>query len=289
VNNREMAAVFWLLVVFAWALSQRETRHALWHVLRALMAPKLAMPLLAMVAYVSGFVYVGAQVGLWDRALTNDTVVWFMATGLALYGKSIVVFKAGSSLRAVLLAAVGTTVLVEVFVNLYVFPLVVELVLAPTLALLGAMSMVAGAEDRFATVKRLTDGMVSFIGFAVLMYVAIRVAVAWDQLDQARTWQRFALPVWLTLGALPDVALLGLYSNYDAAFSLVRWASVDRRQRWRARLALVFGLHLRARDVGDFSGLWCKELTGASSFAEARAVIRQFRQRGSDGLAPSTA
>jgi len=55
------------------------------------------------------------------------------------------------------LKAVGLTAVVEVFVNLYVFPLPIELLLLPTLALLAAMSVVAGTEDRFAVVRKLVD------------------------------------------------------------------------------------------------------------------------------------
>jgi hypothetical protein len=95
-----------------------------------------------------------------------------------------------------------------VFVNLYVFPLVAELVLAPTDALLVALSVVAGTEERFATVKKLVDRLLSLIGLAVISIVAIKLARSWDDFDQAEVWQRFALPVWLTLGALPIVAVL---------------------------------------------------------------------------------
>jgi hypothetical protein len=86
---------------------------------------------------------------------------------------------------------------------------------------------------------------------------------------------------------MPIVAVLGVYAVYDTAFARVRWASEDRRRRWRARLALIAGLHLRGHDVSDFNGLWCKELTAASSLSEARAVVRRFREREPGTVAPS--
>jgi hypothetical protein len=63
----------------------------------------------------------GFSVGLWDTGLTSGTVAWFIGTGLALFGKSINAFKPGGSFKRVIVATLGLTVLVEGFVNLYVF------------------------------------------------------------------------------------------------------------------------------------------------------------------------
>jgi len=287
-NDREIAVLVWLAVLVAWAFAMRDVRQAFIQVLKTLLSLKLLLPLLALVGYLCALAYVAQELGLWDSALTTDTVVWFIGTGLVLFGKTIDVFKRGGSVWSLFSAAVGLTVFVEVFVNLYVFPLPVELILVPLVSFLAMMSVVAGTEARFATIKKLVDGTVGLIGIVFIIYVTIKLATGWNDLDRT-TWQRFALPIWMTLGVMPFLVCLGLYSNYDTAFSMIRWASDDRQRRRRARVALITGLHLHAREVGAFNGMWCKLLTRADSLSDARAVVRRFRERWPDEAAPSIA
>lgn len=245
----------------------------------------MLLPMLAMAAYVWALIaYAGTPIGLWDSALVADAVAWAIATGFALFGSATTLFNRPSSLRRLVLKAVGLTALVEVFVNLYVFPLPIELILLPALALLATMSVVAGTEDRFATLGKLIDGAMTIVGFSLFTYVAIRLLTEWDSFDQALGLQKLALPIWLTIGVLPFVLVLGVCSAYDSAFSMIRWASDERGRRLRARLALIVGLHLQPRSVTAFSGLWCKELTAARSWRDAMEVVRRFRQRDAAAL-----
>lgn len=287
-NDREIAALVWLALLVALGLSQSEVRQALAPILKTLLSPRLLLPLLALVSCVCALAYLAQELGLWDFELTTDTVVWFIGTGLVLFGKTIDVFKRGGSVWSLFSAAVGLTVFVEVFVNLYVFPLPVELILVPFVSFLAVMSVVAGTKERFATVKRLVDGTVSLIGAVFIIYAAIKLTTGWNDLDRT-TWQRFALPIWMTLGVMPFLVCLGLYSNYDTAFSMIRCASDDRQRRRRARLALITGLHLHAREVGAFNGMWCKLLTRADSLSDARAVVQRFRARSPGDVSPLVA
>ncbi|MGH2941325.1 MAG: hypothetical protein ACRDLN_00920 [Solirubrobacteraceae bacterium] len=282
-NNREIASVIWIGIAFVWAFVKVPGfGRALVSMLKTLVAPRLALPLLAMLGYLGGLVYGGARVGLWNWSLASDTVAWIILTGLGLFGASLSLFKRAGSFKRILLGALGITVFAEVFVNLYVFPLLVELVLAPVLVCLAATSFVAGGEAGLNPIRKGADGLLAVIGFAMIVLVGIRLVREWGDFRQTQGWQRFALPVWLTLGAMPVVAVLGVYSVYDSAFVRIRLVR-DWRRRWRSRFALLTGLGLRARDVAEFHGVWCRRLTAASSLGEARTVVRRFRKRDPDG------
>lgn len=47
-------------------------------------------------------------------------MVWFVGTGLVLFGRAIDVFKPRGSFQRVVVASLGLTALIEGFVNLYV-------------------------------------------------------------------------------------------------------------------------------------------------------------------------
>ncbi len=62
----------------------RETRESLGQVLTT--ANKILLPLAALLAWVGGIVYLGWRAGLWEPNLTSGTVLWFVTTGLVLFG-----------------------------------------------------------------------------------------------------------------------------------------------------------------------------------------------------------
>ncbi len=77
-NAPELAALIWLGIFIAWALSQAAVRREVSGVLAPLAHPALAVPLLALVAYVAALVYIGSLVGLWESHLITDTIVCFV-------------------------------------------------------------------------------------------------------------------------------------------------------------------------------------------------------------------
>jgi hypothetical protein len=216
VNNRELAAVIWLGAFLVWALTRHDVRSALAQFVVALVQPKLLVALLGMLAYLGGLIYLASLAELWGYSLVGDTMAWFVITGFGLFLNSASLFQSGwVSLKKLLLTAIGMTVFVEGFVNLYVFPLVVELLLLPLLVLLTGMSVVAATEDDFAPAKKLADGLLAVIGFILFAYVAVRLITEWNEFDRTSGLQKLALPLWLTLGVLPFIAALAVWAHYD--------------------------------------------------------------------------
>jgi len=276
-NDRELASVIWFGLFASWALTRRDVRQALIPVVTSLVSPKLAIPMLAMLAWIVALVYGASRIDIWEMGLLGDTISWLLITSVGLFGNAMTVFKAGGSFRGLALAAVKWTVFVEVFVNLFILPLPIELVLLPVVVVLVALSVVASTKDEWALLKRLLDGLTTLIGLTLLIYATVRLVTDYGDFDAVDDLRKFLLPVWLAVGTLPFVAVLGIYANYDTAFSMIRWATDDRRRRNRARIALVSIVHLRPREVGRFTGIWAKELTAADTDSEARAVVRRFR------------
>ncbi len=135
--------------------------------------------------------------------------------------------------------------LVEVFVNLVVFPLVVELILFPVLACLVMTTALAGSNPELKAAKGPSETLTAMIGLGLVAYVLIKVITSPDLLN-GTTGLRFFLPVWLSLGVLPYFYLLALYAGYDSAFRRINFNCSDRSTRRRAKWALMRRCHFRA-------------------------------------------
>src|SRR5215208_4695257 len=120
VNNREWAILIWGVVIFSILMTRREIRSSVGQLLRIVLSPPLLIPLLLMVGYVVGEVWLGNKAHLWRSDLIKDTVVWFVISALALFFGYDQASKQPHFFRRRLLAAISISVFLEFFVNLFV-------------------------------------------------------------------------------------------------------------------------------------------------------------------------
>jgi hypothetical protein len=219
-NNREWASLFWLLAFAVWALSRRDVRSSLRQAAGMVPQPKIFGPVLLMVLYTCGLTFVGWRLGLWNPNLIKSTVLWFFISGLVLLSNAIL--KAGKERGFFLRAARQTleaTVFVEFLTSLFVLSLPAELILQPIVVFLVLLSAVAAQQEQHRIVKTLADRLLAVIGFGLAGYALFQLGRQWDQVDKGAYLLEFALPVWMTIGALPFIYFVSLYAQYESAFS----------------------------------------------------------------------
>ena len=260
-------------------MARREIRSSVGQLLRLVLSPPLLIPLLLMVGYVVGEIWLGYKARLWRSDLIKDTIVWFMISALALFSRYDQASKQPRFFRRRLLAVISISVFLEFFANLFVLNLIAELALQPLLLLLGLLIAVTEREERFRALRTPLNALLALIGLSILTYSVRQLFISWNAVDKPVTALQFALPIWLTIGLLPYVYLLSLYSNYQSAFHAIDVHSDNRRARRRAKLALVTNLHLRTRDSYRFGGSpWLERIVSAPTFPAARRVVADFQE-----------
>lgn len=279
-NNRQWAVLFWLVVLLGWALSQPELRSNMRDIARAALEPVLLLSLVMMAAWMTSLVYAAERIGLWDLDLATDTVFWFVFAGLVLFGAFGDATKQEHFFRRKVLTVLEIGIAVEVLSDFFVLNLVVEIVLVqPGLALLTVLSVAAARRAEHRMVKVVADSVLIVASVAILSYVAVSLLHNWSAVDKGDLVREFALPVWLTVGALPFVYAVGLLDAYMSVFR-----RIDRRSeagwcaRAKSKLALLMTFHVRARKVGKLSASLELNLSSASSFRQARRAIRNSQQ-----------
>ena len=277
-NSREWAVAIWLAVGIVACLTQRDLRSGFCAVLASLLKPKIATPILAMVAYIAILVGGAAHIRLWESDLTGGTIVWFFGSALALFFNSVDAPKDPHYMRTALARAAGVTILVEGFVNLYVLPLGVELLLVPTITLLVAMAAIAEMKPELAQARAPINFILGALGIALLLYVTIRLASSLSGPSLTHLLRDLALPIWLSLALLPYTYIVGLLATYELAFLHLRFAEpVTPRALRRAKLALILGAHGRAHDLVGLAPPWTRRLVSAPTLVEARHVVAELR------------
>jgi hypothetical protein len=275
-NNREIAVLVWTGAFLAWALLKKDLRGPLWNVVKAFLQPAILLPTIGYFAWAAGLVFLAAREGVWNWEVASDTVVWAIAS-FALLFHSEEVLHGDHFLRRKAAKALQATILVEVFINLVVFPLIVELILVPLVTFLAMTSAFSSLQPQWQEGGRLVDGALAWIGLTLLAYVGIRLATNPGLLNET-TGLRFLLPVWLSLGVLPYIYLLALYAGYDSAFRRINFNfnSADPRTRRRAKWALIRRCHLRTGRLGQFRGAWVAGVVESTPDESDDELLDQF-------------
>jgi hypothetical protein len=274
VNNREAATLIWLGIALVVVLLRLpDVRGLLWESVKLFMKPAILGPVVALAAWTVGLVALAHTVGLWEADVRNDTVIWFVTVGIAFFF-SLRKVEEGRFFRKTARRAVAATVFVEAFVNLAQFGLIVELLFLPSVTFLVLLDTVAARQDETLVVHRLVNRLLSFVGVCFLVYSAICLV---EDFDAGYTVRALVLPVWLALGVMPFIYVVGLWSGYQQAFLRIDSHTDDPSNRSRAKRALLRAVNVRASELGGFAGHWIWDLSSAESDAHARAVMQRWR------------
>lgn len=277
-NNRQWAALIWLAAIVFLALTREDGRGTVKNLLAAAWHVKIVIPVLLYAAWVAGLIRLAVFVDAWSQSRATDTVFWFATSGLVLFGRFDKVRTQPHFVRRSARATFEWSIAVDFLLGLFIFGLVTELVLLPLLVLLTGVAFVAQRQAATRSTQLLVETVLGLIGLALLGNVVVQLAEGWGSVDVADVVQQLALPVWLTLGVLPFIFLLGLYSSYELAAVQMRLRDKTAlRQRIRFRLVLLWCFRARASELGAFRGYWQRRLLDARSFTAGREIVREFQ------------
>jgi len=275
-NNRQWAALVWLLILSAFVLVRRDTRQMLTGLLHQLWAPKIFVPLLLFTGYCVGVIAAGAAVGAWTLQRTTDTVVWF-GGALALLFRATKVAEERRFVRHSLVEPMGVAAILVFFVGLFPLALWAELLLLPMVMFAVALSIVASGHREHAAAKLLVDILLTTCGLALLAWAIYQATQEWDIVSSADTVRALLLPMWATAAVVPVVYLFGVLMEYEKVALRVRNADPAPGHTWRVLAGIASVLKLHVRDIATLDTTWARRMAKAGSFATARTVTAQYR------------
>ena len=256
-NNREEALAVWAVIFLAWMLTQAEIRGSLARRARAFFAGKLPMIVMTAALYSSGVVIVLRQSGIWEPAHLKATIVWFVGTALLMVFGHGQPFTQGFVVQ-LMIKAIGLAVFLSFFVNLYVFPFIVELVFVPFMIILVTMIVVTDAfkatNPEYENARRILNRLLMLIGYGLLAFAVERTISDANSVFSVQTVQDFFVPPLLTILFAPFVYAFALYAGYKQLFMRTTLALRDNpRLGRRAKWAFLRACGLRLTKLTKFS------------------------------------
>lgn len=273
-TTREAATAFWLLVLLLLVLwKSGDARRNIATAFALLLRPKLLVSLVLYVAWMIAVVWFACRLGLWTPPMLKDTLLWSVP-GFALWVGAAGAASKPRFFRGRLRAVVGLSILIGYYVNEATFDVIIEIVLQFVVAVLVVASALGKHRTELRSEKAVADRLLGVIGLLLLMHAAIVAVNSWATADRVQVLRELALPVWLTLGALPFVYSLSLYAIYEMAYIHMKIATPTGHVPLHAMLAMGRAFHVRTSPVHKFAGKWPRELALSKSLGDAHEVIR---------------
>jgi hypothetical protein len=227
VDNRELALAIWVTVGVLACLIIPSTRPSIIAVLRALFLSILSLYLLALVLNTVLLVWISSEVGLWEKGLTGEVVLWFFSTAFVSFINLNRDVKRPHFARRMALESVSAAVFLDFFVNLHPFSFPVEIVLIPVIVMLVALATVAETNPEHAVVARLMNRLIMLFSLLAILYVVQWLIFDFDSIDWASVGKTLGAPIWLTLGSVP------IFCTFRWFVAFGELAGAIRMEAWR--------------------------------------------------------
>ncbi len=251
--------------------------------LRSVFFSVLVFPLSFAFAYVAAITAVLMLVGYWEVAMLKTTVLWFFGTALGtLFNR-----RAGSPdfLRKLISHNVALAAFIEFIVNLYTFPLLLELVFVPLVTLLACLQALGRTSREFVgkpkydLLRNTLSGCLSVIGLLILAYTITETIQHWRDLVQPEQVKEFFLPLVLVVTFIPYLYLWQYIAALQTTLHMTKYGlGADNQKLFqfaRARIIAAIGLDIQSAEL--FEREFRYRLWGATTEEEVVAVLDAFR------------
>lgn len=220
-NNREIASIFWMILISVGAIWQKPIRDLVNSSIRAFFQREIIIPLILMLIYISGIIYVLFKVRFWDITATADTLIWFLGSALALFFRVTKVSKDPEFFKKALVDILKFTIIVEYVVNLYSFNLIIELIMFPLVIALFTFSGYISEKRGFDKKKSKLEKIIIVYGLLVLVFTIRSIWIDFNNFIGWKNLRDFLLIPLLSLSLLPYIYLWALNLEYKSCFSSV--------------------------------------------------------------------
>lgn len=253
VNNREIAVVFWTVILFAWVLSYREVRSSLKEVVRVFFAKQIVISMLLFITYVLAVVFLLYKIGIWYPSNLKTTVFWVIGTAFTMLMTINDVKKNEHYFRKVVLDNLKLLLVLEFILGLYVFNLWMELILVPILAITVILKDFTESKPEYKSVATLLNVVMVMFGTGLLTFSIYSLVYDLQGFATADNLREFILPPVLTLSFLPFIYVMALYIAYENIHMRMRFFCKERKLVWHAMWRVFNKFHFNLNNLNRWS------------------------------------
>lgn len=218
ISNREWAVLIWLTLVVVGINFSKSIRQSFGGVLRSLLSPLIVIPLMLAACYAVGEIYLLRQIGWWTIANLKSTVLWLITFAFVAIFEVAAPKNHKLGLGKVTRDIITFTSIFVFITELHSFSLPIEIAALPIVTFIALTYEVAKLKPEHAMASKLLGTLLALIG---LGYFSFSLWMTAEKFGQTATWANaleFIVPIALSIGFLPFLYAIRIYSAYNSAF-----------------------------------------------------------------------
>ncbi|WP_421188110.1 hypothetical protein [Aeromonas sanarellii] len=207
-NNRECAVIFWLAVLSLYIFTSSKVagvRGSFINSLSTSFVKKIIIVLFYMFCYVGVVVYWLAELDLWNAEQLKNTIFWCASVGCMSLFKLESIKKDKHFFKRSVIDNLKLLAVFQFVVGVYTFPLWIEILLVPILAMAGSMVSIAESDQKYHQVRSLLEHIFSLFGFLLIVYTIYKLTTDFAEFGKINTVYDFFVPPLLTFCYLPFI------------------------------------------------------------------------------------
>ncbi len=220
-STRELALIVWLVILLAALLIWSKGRYHLKNIAKSAFVPKLVITYISLMIYISAIVIFLWELRFWDITLLKDTIIWFLFSAFGVLF-SLNKVKDTSYFGQLIKGSISVTIVIEFFINLYTFSLLVELITLPCLIFLTMLStyseISAKTNKEHKKVTSCLNQLLGIMGLICIGFALYKTIMEFKTILWTDVSKQFLLPIILTLLSIPYFWVFALYMKYENMF-----------------------------------------------------------------------
>lgn len=280
-TSRELASAVWicllaigLTVVIA---RKSDVRSSVVALLGSLANPKIVGPLLGFYCYIAGCAWLANTLGLWDRSLLKEMIVWTAVSGFAVMFASTTADDDPKFFRKTFVAVFGINIAIEFIFGLASFPFWIEFILQPILTMLILLELVAKQDPKAAPVAQVLEWVLAILGLVFILGTLYQVGTHINEFDSTQQFRTFAMLIWLPIASMPFIYGLSWAMSFEQIAGQLRWRLGDRGVPVWMKAAVMIGFNRHLHHLGRFRGDGPRAVSESASFKEALTAVGTAR------------
>ncbi len=273
-TTREVSMAIWTLLLLLIIFISKEIRKFAIDVIKIAFSKQLLIPILPMLLYSFLLTYLFSLTVIWKCYYIKDIILWIMFVGIPLFYGSIQKNTLDDYFKDMFLSNLKFIVLVEFFLSLFSFNLIIELILVPVVSSLVLLDAVAGLKAEYKMVKRFTSRILVIAGL-LIFYQSITIALKdYNTLSIEDTLVSFFIPIVFTILFIPISYLFALYAKYQIVFIRMGFKEKNnKRIKWWHRGLIIKSCHFSHRKLLYLEQNYIKNMYIDMSDDEFRRII----------------
>ena len=241
-SNREIAILFWMIVIFTVLIYFSKSSKAFLEVIKACFAKKLMYCYIVIAVYFFLMIQILNKTIFWETYLFKDFTIWLVGFAMVSFF-SINKINTNSELIKRFLKIFSAMIIIDFVMNFFTFNLGWELIIIPVVSFIAILQYFAEINKEktgYEKVSSFLKWVLTIIGFSLLGYVIHKLYHNYNQILKINNVKSFLIPVILSVLYFPIILLFASVMKYENIFQEInRYRFLDKKRKLKIKLMVI--------------------------------------------------